>query len=172
MVIKIVGDIAKQILGGTAIGALVKKHGTRLVNEAKKHAKDLTTKRTPGQTKVRKATQGQRATREKRRQGQLEGAVVTSGIGTPSFSSGKPSSKKDKFLDRVVKKTERKPRKTNAKLGKPSDIAKRLPTSHTIKRGDTLTSIAREKGTTVAKLKELNKVDPKKLRIGSKVKLR
>ena len=40
------------------------------------------------------------------------------------------------------------------------------------KKGDTFTSIAREKGSTVAKLKELNKVDPKKLQIGSKVKLR
>jgi|TARA_R100001460_G_scaffold103532_1_gene148766 LysM repeat protein len=164
--------VISLIQGGAAIAPLVKKYGASVVKEARKHIKDLTTKRTSGQKQIRKATQGQRATREKRRQGQLEGAVVTSGIGTPSFSSGKPSSKKDKFLDRVVKKTERKPRKTNAKLGKPSDIAKRLPTSHTIKKGDTLTSIAREKGTTVAKLKELNKVDPKKLRIGSKVKLR
>ena len=170
--LNIVGTIAKQILGGTPIGALVKKHGTKLVNEAKKHAKDLTTKRTAGEKQIRKATQGQRATREKRRQGQLEGVVVTSGIGTPSFDSSRKPSGKKKFLDRVVKKTERKPKKANAKLGKPSDIAKRLPTSHTVKKGDTFTSIAREKGTTVSKLKELNSVDPKKLQIGSKVKLR
>jgi len=62
--------------------------------------------------------------------------------------------------------------KKGSTLSKSSDISKRIPTSYTVKKGDTFTSIAREKGTTVAKLKELNKVDPKKLQIGSKVKLR
>ena len=71
-----------------------------------------------------------------------------------------------------VRKESREPKATGSRLGKTSDIAKRLPTTHTVKKGDTFTSIAREKGTTVAKLKELNKVDPKKLQIGSKVKLR
>ena len=63
-------------------------------------------------------------------------------------------------------------KKKGSTLSKSSDISKRIPTTYTVKKGDTFTSIAREKGTTVAKLKELNKVDPKKLQIGSKVKLR
>jgi len=170
-VLNIVGTIAKQILGGTPIGALVKKHGTKLVNEAKKHAKDLTTSRTGGQKQTAAAIKGTRTGRFLDRKGIAKGFAAGEVLRQAS-KTGKPSSKKDKFLDRVVKKTERKPKKTNAKLGKPSDIAKRLPTSHTIKRGDTFTSIAREKGTTVAKLKELNKVDPKKLQVGAKVKLR
>jgi LysM repeat protein len=63
-------------------------------------------------------------------------------------------------------------KKKGSTLSKSSDISKRIPTTYTVKKGDTFTSIAREKGTTVAKLKELNKVDPKKLQIGSRVKLR
>jgi len=161
--------VVRLLKEGKSVASLVKKYGKKAVDEAKKHIKDLTTKRTAGQTQIRKATQGQRATREKRRQGQVEGAVVTSGIGTPSFTLPKDGKK---GVGSKVRKESRKPKKTGSRLGKTSDIAKRLPTTHTVKKGDTFTSIAREKGTTVAKLKELNKVDPKKLQIGSKVKLR
>ena len=41
----------------------VKKYGKKAVDEARKHAKDLTTKKTPGQKKIEPVTKSQRATR-------------------------------------------------------------------------------------------------------------
>ena len=165
------GAVVQAIKAGKTISSLIKKYGAKQVKEAQKHIKDMATSRTGGQKQTAAAIKGTRTGRFLDRKGVAKGLAAGEVLRQAS-KTGKPSSKKDKFLDRVVKKTERKPKKTNAKLGKPSDIAKRLPTTHTIKRGDTFTSIAREKGTTVAKLKELNKVDPKKLQIGAKVKLR
>ena len=44
--------------------------------------------------------------------------------------------------------------------------------THTIKKGDTYSSIAKKFGTTVSKLRELNKYADKKLPIGGKIKLK
>tara|TARA_X000001382_G_C3113399_1_gene160686 strand:- start:63 stop:677 length:615 start_codon:yes stop_codon:yes gene_type:complete len=63
-------------------------------------------------------------------------------------------------------------KKKGSTLSKSSDISRRIPTTYTVKKGDTFSSIAKEKGTTVSKLKELNTVDPRKLQIGSRVRLR
>jgi len=41
----------------------VKKYGRKAVDEARKHMKDVTTKKTPGQKKIEPVTKSQRATR-------------------------------------------------------------------------------------------------------------
>ena len=51
----------------------VKKYGRKAVDEARKHMKDMTTKKTPGQAKSEVATKGQRAYRSGQRKA---GAVV------------------------------------------------------------------------------------------------
>lgn len=56
------------------VGALV-KGASKLGKNLKKHYDDLTTEPSPGQKKVKKATEGQRAARGKERSGILKGAV-------------------------------------------------------------------------------------------------
>ena len=57
-----------------AVGMLV-KGAAKLGKSLKKHYDDLTTEPSPGQKKVKKATEGQRAARGKERSGILKGAV-------------------------------------------------------------------------------------------------
>ena len=59
-------------------------------------------------------------------------------------------------------------KKEQAKKGK----VKKMPSTYTIKKGDTYTSIAKKTGVTVKRLRELNNIDPKKLQIGQRLKLR
>ena len=59
-------------------------------------------------------------------------------------------------------------KKEQAKKGK----VKKMPSTYTVRKGDTYTSIADRTGVTVKKLRELNNIDPKKLQIGKRLKLR
>jgi murein DD-endopeptidase MepM/ murein hydrolase activator NlpD len=66
--------------------------------------------------------------------------------------------------------------KTNAKVPAPSSSSKGKAKNgkyHTVKRGETLSSVARKHGTSVSKLCKLNKLRPSsKLRVGQKVRVR
>ena len=64
----------------------VKKYGQKAVDEARKHMKDIKTKKTPGQAKVEPATKGQRTYRSgQRKAGGVGGAV---GYAAGSSNSG------------------------------------------------------------------------------------
>ena len=73
-----------------AAGAIVKgaaKAAEKIAKGAKKHGKDLTTKKTDGQKKSEKATKGQRTYREGQRKAGAGGAVGGSGVTTATMSS-------------------------------------------------------------------------------------
>lgn len=57
----------------------VKKYGQKAVNEARKHMKDVTTKKTPGQKKIEPVTKSQRATRSTARRTAAGTAGLTAG---------------------------------------------------------------------------------------------
>ena len=57
----------------------VKKYGKRAVDEARKHMKDVTTKKTPGQKKIEPVTKSQRATRSTARRTAAGTAGLTAG---------------------------------------------------------------------------------------------
>jgi membrane-bound lytic murein transglycosylase D len=64
----------------------------------------------------------------------------------------------------------------NAGNGKKSRYSKRNKRSRsksvTIRKGDTLSEIAKRNGTTVAKLKRLNKISGSNIRAGKKIRVR
>ena len=57
----------------------VKKYGQKAVDEARKHMKDIKTKKTQGQAKSEKATKGQRTYRSGQRKAGATGAGLTTG---------------------------------------------------------------------------------------------
>ena len=65
----------------------VKKYGQRAVTEARKHMKDMKTKKTPGQAKSEPATKGQRTYRSGQRKAGVGGAGVGSGVTAGIMSS-------------------------------------------------------------------------------------
>ena len=91
-----------RFIATSGVGAAVAKYGRQLVNAAKKELKDLTSKRTDGQEKVRKATRGQRAFREGRREGAGAGAVA--GFGAGATTAGDGTKNKKKPLNEKTKK--------------------------------------------------------------------
>ena len=91
-----------RFIAGSGVGAAITKYGKRLVDAAKKEYKDLTSKRTSGQEKVRPATRGQRAFREGRRQGAGAGAVAGFGAGATTAGDGESKNKK-KLSDKTKK---------------------------------------------------------------------
>jgi len=71
-------------------GVIIKgmaKAAEKVAKEAKKHGKDLTTKKTPNQKKSEKATKGQRTYREGQRKAGAGGAVGGSGVTAATMSS-------------------------------------------------------------------------------------
>jgi LysM repeat protein len=175
-ILKSVDDIPKkagkprEIKGSTAFNKLIKERKPDLFEQvgnvfAKKSNK--MTMASPGRASSKEGIVSgvKRVAGRDRGQQVRGGAKVLGGIGAVGAIASavtKGSRARKDIRDK----------KKGSTLSKSSDISKRIPTTYTVKKGDTFTSIAREKGTTVAKLKELNKVDPKKLQIGSKVKLR
>ena len=69
----------------------IKKFGKKAVDEARKHGKDMVTKPTPGQSKVKKAVSGQRANRETMRR--TAGATGLAGYGAGKMSGGSEATK-------------------------------------------------------------------------------
>ena len=77
-----------------------------------------------------------------------------------------------KAAERVSRKGESFTSAANAKKEKArKGKVKKMPSTYTIKKGDTYSSIAEKTGVTVKRLRELNKTDPKKLQIGKSVRL-
>jgi len=108
---------------------------------AKKHAKDLVTKKTPGQKKISKATGGQLKYREGQRAGFGAGSVGTAAVTSLSGSSGS-------------KKTKSPPSK--GKVGRLKSKKPTGPKTVSVKSGDTLTKIAKDKNISLSMLKKLN----------------
>ena len=65
----------------------VKEFSSKVISEAKKHIKDLKTKKTPGQAKSEQATKGQRTYRSGQRKAGVGGAGVGSGVTAATMSS-------------------------------------------------------------------------------------
>ena len=70
---------AARLLASKGAREAIKKYGKKIVDEARKHAKDLTTKPTPGQKKIAPVTKAQRATRDTARKS--TGVGVGIGVG-------------------------------------------------------------------------------------------
>ena len=129
-----------------AVGMVV---GKGLLKFGKKHLKDIVTKQTKGQAKSEKATQGQRTYRS----GQKKGAAV--GAGGVGLAMADKKSYKGTTRGQIA-----------GKKGPKTSM------TYTVKKGDTLTSIAKSAGTTVANLKKINKIeDANKIKAGRKLKL-
>ena len=70
----IVASVARYI-AQKGLKEATKKFGKKAVDEAKKHAKDMVTKPTPGQKKIAPVTKSQRATRDTGRKALAAGAA-------------------------------------------------------------------------------------------------
>ena len=107
----------------------VKKFGKKAVDEAKKHGKDMVTKPTSGQSKVKKAVSGQRANREtmRRTAGVAGGTLGAAGYGAGKMSGGSEATK-PKAKAKAKTKPKAKDPRTNPKdfpvYGKSTDSAK------------------------------------------------
>ena len=107
---------AARLLASKGAREAIKKYGKKIVDEARKHAKDLTTKPTPGQKKIAPVTKAQRATRDTARKSFGVGNVTggTAGVGgtlavTSAMSDKKqqPSAKPKAKTGAKVKKDQR-----------------------------------------------------------------
>jgi hypothetical protein len=89
---------AARLLASKGAREAIKKYGKKIVDEARKHAKDLTTKPTPGQKKIAPVTKAQRATRDTARKSFGVGNVTggSAGIGGTLAVTSAMSDKKDK----------------------------------------------------------------------------
>lgn len=76
--------------------------------------------------------------------------------------------------DKVTKSfTESKKKQQQAAAAKPATTAKKeAPATYKVKKGDTLSKIAKRNGTTVAKLRKLNGLKDDRINIGDKIKLK
>ena len=103
----------------------VKKFGKKAVDEAKKHGKDMVTKPTSGQSKVKKAVSGQRANRETMRR--TAGVAGLAGYGAGKMNGGSEATK-PKAKAKAKAKPKAKDPRTNPKdfpvYGKSTDSAK------------------------------------------------
>ena len=117
---------------GKAVAPLVKKYGAKAVKEGKKHLKDMKTKQTAGQKKIKPATLGQRATRSAKRK-----ITAVAGLaGAAGYTALKASEKKklketakanmqagyyQALVDKVVSENKKK---VKDPLKKPKEIDK------------------------------------------------
>ena len=76
---------AARYIAQTGLKEAGKKYSKKVIEEAKKHAKDVTTKPSPGQKKIAPVTKSQRATRDTGRKALAAGAAG-------GFAAGKAGS--------------------------------------------------------------------------------
>ena len=69
----------------------VKKYGRKAVTEARKHMKDMTTKKSKGQAQSEKATKGQRTYRSGQRKAGVAGGAVVAGGASVGAKKKKPA---------------------------------------------------------------------------------
>ena len=80
------GAVVAKFIAQKGLSAAAKRFTKRAITQGQKHLKDLKTKPSAGQSKVEKATRGQRASRKSQRIGFGVGAVT---VGTSSALLGK-----------------------------------------------------------------------------------
>lgn len=118
-----------SFIGRQGVTQAIKKFGKKAVDEARKHGKDMVTKPTPGQSKVKKAVSGQRANREtmRRTAGVAGGTLGAAGYGAGKMSGGSEATK-PKAKAKAKAKPKAKDPRTNPKdfpvYGKSTDSAK------------------------------------------------
>jgi hypothetical protein len=84
------GKLAMEIMkyaAATSAGKAIKRYGKKAYEEARKHVKDLKTKKKPEQKQTEKMTQGQRTYREGQRKTGVGGAGIGSGVTAATMSS-------------------------------------------------------------------------------------
>ena len=87
-----------------------------------------------------------------------------------TFNSRKPTAQQ---VDEEKENTEVKPaEKTPVQQVRQNGSATQKPVYHKVKKGETLSKIARRYGTTVKKLQKLNGIDGSKLRVGQRIKVK
>lgn len=87
-----------------------------------------------------------------------------------TFNSRKPTAQQ---VDEEKENTEVKPaEKTPVQQVRQNGNAPQKPVYHKVKKGETLSKIARRYGTTVKKLQKLNGIDGSKLRVGQRIKVK
>ena len=98
-----------SFIGRQGVTQAVKKFGKKAVDEARKHGKDMVTKPTSGQAKVKKAVSGQRANRETMRR--TAGTVGAVGYGAGKMSNGSNTTKpKAKAAPKAKTRVKKDPR--------------------------------------------------------------
>lgn len=98
-----------SFIGRQGVTQAVKKFGKKAVDEARKHGKDMVTKPSPGQAKVKKAVSGQRANRETMRR--TAGTVGAAGYGAGKMSNGSNTTKpKAKAAPKAKTRVKKDPR--------------------------------------------------------------
>ena len=86
------GMLAKEIIkyaAATSAGKAIAKYGKKAYEEARKHVKDLKTKKKPEQKQTEKGTKGQRTYREGQRSAGVTGAGVGYTAANVDLDSGK-----------------------------------------------------------------------------------
>lgn len=87
-----------------------------------------------------------------------------------TFNSRKPTAQQ---VEEEKENTEVKPaEKTPVQQARQNGSAPQKPVYHKVKKGETLSKIARRYGTTVKKLQKLNGIDGSKLRVGQRIKVK
>lgn len=87
-----------------------------------------------------------------------------------TFNSRKPTAQQ---VEEEKENTEVKPaEKTPVQQVRQNGNAPQKPVYHKVKKGETLSKIARRYGTTVKKLQKLNGIDGSKLRVGQRIKVK
>ena len=76
-----------RFIASKGITQAIKKYGSKAANEAKKHVKDLTTKPTPGQKKIRTPVAAQRASRRAKRIGAAVGVAGGIGVSVAAYKN-------------------------------------------------------------------------------------
>ena len=105
---------AARLLASKGAREAIKKYGKKVVDEARKHVKDVTTKPTPGQTKIAPVTKSQRATRDTGRKGFIGGAAA-GGAAVGAAMSDKKEAPKSKPKAKAKEKAKSSDQRTNPK---------------------------------------------------------
>jgi len=97
-----------RFIASKGITQAIKKYGSKAANEAKKHVKDLTTKPTAGQKKIRTPVAAQRASRRAKRIGAAVGVAGAGGVGAVAYKDIKNKLAKAKVNLKKAKTAEMK----------------------------------------------------------------
>ena len=100
--------VVARYIAKKGLRAAAKKYTKKSINEAKKHARDMTTKPNAGQNNIKAATKGQRAYRS--------GTRVAAGVGATAGAAGGAVAMKNKVKDMRAKLKAAKTETERAKM--------------------------------------------------------